>query len=57
MVDLMVEVVKLRRLSGNCWQVKLKFGVSNPTPWSEKVELVVSFVMGELALVNLGGLK
>ena len=49
MVDLMVEVVKLRRLSGNCRQVKLKFGVSNPTPWSEKVELVVSLVMGELA--------
>ena len=43
-VDLVVEVVKLRRLSGNCRQVKLKFGVSNPTPWSEKVELVVSWL-------------
>ena len=31
MVDLVVEVVKLRRLSGNYRQVKLKFGVSNPT--------------------------
>ena len=34
-VDLVVEVVKLRRLSGNSRQVKMKFGMSNPTRWSD----------------------